>query len=227
MTSEACSIEPPELSTALASMRGEVLASRALALTSMGRVADGRELATRASEGTSGIEAKGLALATRAVAALKARDPNAIPMCVALLRESFEMGAVDPAVTAYRANRELLGALVAAADAREQVVFLLRRAGDVDLLGEIGITTDDLIDPTVSLSVREREVHDLMCQGLSNRAIAKQLFISESTVKVHVHHVFDKLGIRSRTAVAINAAMRGQPTPADSNSNSAARSDSD
>ena len=57
-----------------------------------------------------------------------------------------------------------------------------------------------------TLSRREREVYELVCEGLSNGEIARRLFISEGTVKVHVHHVFDKLGIRSRTALAMNAA---------------------
>jgi DNA-binding NarL/FixJ family response regulator len=66
----------------------------------------------------------------------------------------------------------------------------------------------EALDPVSTLSEREREVYGLLCEGLSNAEIAKRLFISPSTVKVHVHHVFDKLGIRSRTAVAINAANR-------------------
>ena len=41
--------------------------------------------------------------------------------------------------------------------------------------------------------------------GLSNREIAAKLFISEATVKVHLHHVYDKTGVRSRTALAMNA----------------------
>ena len=53
--------------------------------------------------------------------------------------------------------------------------------------------------------MREREVYDLVCAGLSNREIGKRLFISEGTVKVHVHNMFDKVGVRSRTALAMNA----------------------
>ena len=59
--------------------------------------------------------------------------------------------------------------------------------------------------PLETLSRREREVYELVCEGLSNGDIAKRLFITEGTVKVHVHHVFDKVGIRSRTALALNA----------------------
>ncbi len=60
-------------------------------------------------------------------------------------------------------------------------------------------------DPIEALSPREREVYELICDGFSNSEIATRLYITEGTVKVHVQHVFDKLGVRSRTAVAINA----------------------
>jgi DNA-binding NarL/FixJ family response regulator len=74
-----------------------------------------------------------------------------------------------------------------------------------------------LVDPVISLSPREREVYDLLCEGLSNAEIGRQLFITPGTVKVHVHHVFDKLGIRSRTALALNSARERYAAPADTN----------
>jgi len=54
-----------------------------------------------------------------------------------------------------------------------------------------------------TLSPREREVHELVAQGRSNREIAKTLFISESTVKVHVRHILEKLGVHTRTEAAL------------------------
>jgi DNA-binding NarL/FixJ family response regulator len=52
------------------------------------------------------------------------------------------------------------------------------------------------------LSPREREVLELMAQGLKNREIAEQLFLSEATVKTHVRHLLDKLRLRNRAEAA-------------------------
>ena len=48
------------------------------------------------------------------------------------------------------------------------------------------------------LTQREAEVARLACNNLSNREIAEQLYISETTVKKHMSHIFEKLGIASR-----------------------------
>jgi DNA-binding NarL/FixJ family response regulator len=58
------------------------------------------------------------------------------------------------------------------------------------------------------LSPRESEVLALLAEGLSNREIGKRLFISEVTVKVHIRHIFEKLGVRTRTQAAIWQARR-------------------
>jgi DNA-binding NarL/FixJ family response regulator len=50
-------------------------------------------------------------------------------------------------------------------------------------------------DTLAELSGREREVLALVAEGLSNRAIAQQLFIAERTVEVHTGHLFLKLGL--------------------------------
>ena len=60
-----------------------------------------------------------------------------------------------------------------------------------------------------SLSAREREVLVLVARGNSNRAIAEQLFVSEATVKTHLGHVYDKLGVADRAAAVATAYERG------------------
>ena len=53
------------------------------------------------------------------------------------------------------------------------------------------------------LTPREREIALLVRTGLSNKQIARQLTVSEGTIKVHLHHVYDKLAIRNRTMLAM------------------------
>jgi DNA-binding NarL/FixJ family response regulator len=54
-------------------------------------------------------------------------------------------------------------------------------------------------EPGSQLTAREAQVADLAREGLSNTEIGAQLFISERTVEYHLHKVFNKLGINSRT----------------------------
>jgi DNA-binding NarL/FixJ family response regulator len=111
-------------------------------------------------------------------------------------------------VTSYRASPDLLAALLRDAETAETAGYIVGRASDHDLAAAIGIDPATALDPVSTLSAREREVYDLLCEGFQNREIAKQLFISVETVKVHARHVYDKVGIRSRTALALQAASR-------------------
>ena len=59
------------------------------------------------------------------------------------------------------------------------------------------------------LSEREIEILQLVAQGMNNKDIARTLLISESTVKVHMLHIFHKLGVADRTAAVTTALKRG------------------
>jgi LuxR family maltose regulon positive regulatory protein len=60
----------------------------------------------------------------------------------------------------------------------------------------VQIHQEALVDP---LSARELEVLHLIAEGLSNLAIARKLFLSTGTVKVHIKHIYSKLDVNSRT----------------------------
>jgi DNA-binding NarL/FixJ family response regulator len=66
--------------------------------------------------------------------------------------------------------------------------------------------------PSSSLTKRERQVLTRLADGLSNRRIAQELFISEKTVGVHISHILAKLGVTNRTEPAA-AARRIDTTP--------------
>ncbi|HNQ07360.1 MAG TPA: response regulator transcription factor [Tetrasphaera sp.] len=60
-----------------------------------------------------------------------------------------------------------------------------------------------------ALSERELDVLQLIALGLTNREVARRLFVSEATVKTHLAHVYDKLGAPSRTAAVAVAREHG------------------
>lgn len=66
---------------------------------------------------------------------------------------------------------------------------------------------------STDLSPRELEVLRLMADGKSNKEIGVLLCIGEGTVKVHVNHILDKLGVSSRTAASVAALERGLIRP--------------
>jgi two-component system, NarL family, nitrate/nitrite response regulator NarL len=59
------------------------------------------------------------------------------------------------------------------------------------------------------LSTREREIVSLVAQGYKNKEMAEKMFISEQTVKNHLHNIFDKLGVSDRLELALYAIHRG------------------
>lgn len=59
------------------------------------------------------------------------------------------------------------------------------------------------------LSPREHDVIELVVEGLSNRQIADRLGLTEATVKTHITHIFEKLGVEDRTQAALAAVKRG------------------
>jgi len=65
-----------------------------------------------------------------------------------------------------------------------------------------------------ALTERRRQVAMLACRGFSNRQIAEKLGVSEGTVKIHLHAIYEKLNIHSRTQLH-NVLKRGKFEGAD------------
>ena len=97
---------------------------------------------------------------------------------------------------------EVCNAIVAAA--RGETVLSQSIEGDV--LQQIRIRAEDT---STSLTDREQQVLRLVAAGHSGPDIAEQLFIEASTVKTHLQHVYEKLGVSERAAAVAEAMRRG------------------
>ena len=136
-----------------------------------------------------------------------------------------EMCAVHPTLkilvlTTYDTDADILRAVEAGATG-----YLLKETPREELFGAIRATAlgRSVLSPTVasrlvgrardpgekSLSAREIEVLMLVAKGTSNKLIARELEIGETTVKTHLLHIFSKLGVDDRTAAVTTAVERG------------------
>jgi len=132
-------------------------------------------------------------------------------------------------LTTFELDDYVFGALRAGASG-----FLLKRTRPEDLIAAVHTIADgeSLLSPSVTrrvidrlaqqpvpdlldqrqlagLTSREREVLGLIARGLSNREIATTLVVEESTVRTHVKHILQKLGLRDRIQVVIYAYETG------------------
>jgi DNA-binding NarL/FixJ family response regulator len=97
-----------------------------------------------------------------------------------------------------RASRTLLETAAADSHLRPTLEWLVRRSEDTNLARQAGMRSRSRRAPGEVLSGRELEVLALVARGFRNRDIATALFVAESTVKVHVRHILEKLGVRTR-----------------------------
>ncbi|MEO3925091.1 response regulator transcription factor [Micromonosporaceae bacterium B7E4] len=148
---------------------------------------------------------------TDGVTAIRELASRGVPARILVLTtydtDSDVLPAIEAGATGYLlkdAPREELFRAVEAA-ARGQAV--LSPAVATRLMGQIRQPA------TEPLSQRELEVLELIAQGSTNREAARQLFISEATVKTHLLHVYAKLGVNDRAAAVATAFSRGYLTP--------------
>lgn len=120
-----------------------------------------------------------------------------------LAREAIQL-SVNGIVIKATAPRDLLTCL--------ESVVQGRRWLDQDVMQRVmdqAMSPGGPRDPFEVLSGRERAVASLARRGLRNKEIADELGLTEGTVKVHLHKVFDKLNIRGRTELILLAQDRG------------------
>ena len=138
------------------------------------------------------------------------------------LREAVELADGDDVPVTFRliTRLELARLLVDAGDRSEATAVLAHAMNEAERLGHVPLTrtigafaaaaglaaapasaqSGEESDP---LTARERQVLDLIAEGLSNRQIGERLFISVKTVSVHVSAVLRKLGVSTRTEAAV------------------------
>lgn len=181
------------------------------------------------------LEAAGLEIAgeaesaERAIALVRESPPDVVLADVRLPRKSgidlaAELHQSDPGVRVVILSSYANPGYVKAALAAGAAGYLLKTASDEELVSAVrsaalGAT---VLDQAVSaellaggaapgsvLTNREREVVELLAQGMANKAIAAQLHVSKRTVDAHLGHLFTKLGVASRAELVAWAARHG------------------
>jgi LuxR family transcriptional regulator, maltose regulon positive regulatory protein len=185
------------------SSRGERLASRGLYLAALGDLSGARAAIEEArvtsrflgTQALSDLAVVIVNLQEQPGGRLARREHEAIT-------EIFQLGRLDALVLACRAFPRLAKCATADETLVAEFTSLLARSHDVDLGRAAGLQMPRELRRSEGLSKREHEVYELLAQGRSNREIAKTLFISESTTKVHVRHILEKLKVHTRAQAA-------------------------
>jgi LuxR family maltose regulon positive regulatory protein len=188
------------------SLRGEYFGYRALSLACLGdhqaaqRAAEAAESASR-----WGIEARVLAAAARAITSIDTDTEESSRVIDKLVDLVEQTGNADSFISLCLAHPNFLESALKSSS-KFRIANILARTGNTALTKliapDMGAATPEGLR---SLTARELEVHRLLAAGLTNRQIAEALFVSEKTVKVHVRHIYDKLGVRSRMHVALQS----------------------
>ncbi len=187
-------------------MHGEYLATRALGLALLGQEDPALLTADRAQALSLASEVLVLAEGVRAIIAAEHGDAET---AARLIEEAQNRNTWDPVVCCVRASPTLASCLAGQDHLRPSLERLYRLSSDRALARKAGFRSPTIGDPTQLMTPREAEVLELMAQGFRNREIAAAFVISEATVKIHVRHVLEKLGVKTRTqAVARYQDMR-------------------
>jgi LuxR family maltose regulon positive regulatory protein len=173
---------------------GEYVATRALALACLDHLDEAIETAAEATAISNVVEVRGLAATACSVANVSSNPSGDVK----LVEVALSLGVWDPVVCGVRSSPKLADELASREETRPFMEALYRRSNDLALARRAGFRTRATKQPAQILSPRELEVLGLIARGLRNREISEALFIAQSTTKVHVRHILEKLGVRTR-----------------------------
>lgn len=135
---------------------------------------------------------------------------------IAVLRKKWPdcpivmLSSSDDHMVAVRAKEAGATAFISKGDRTEAIVGTVRDA--IFTTGRSARPRRGTRTDASMFTVRQRQVLDLICQGRSNKAIARQLFISENTVRGHVQAILTLLDVDSRLEAAFEARRRSLTT---------------
>jgi len=199
-------IQVPAYLPVVQSWRAEHVATEALVLACLGLSERAAKAASLADTMTRCVEVKMLAAAARAVTGARSGTTDEP---TSLISHAERLAIWDPVLCAVRSSPELAEVLAATDATRPALKQLYEQTGEHALARRAGLKTRTTRPVSELLSPRELEVLGLVARGLRNREIAAALYIAESTAKVHMRHVREKLNVRTRAeAVAAYARLR-------------------
>jgi LuxR family maltose regulon positive regulatory protein len=195
---DVLSLDP--LERAARTSRGESIGWRALFTATAGDAPRAKALAEESRRVSRDLGTRAISHSAQAIIALREQQHDAT---VGHLRKVVATGMWDPVVIAVRAMPPLGAFIAKRVEWRSWLQELLGSSRDVSLAASLGLRIPRAAKQrATALSPRETEVHELLAQGLKNEEIANLLYISLSTTKVHVKHIYEKLGVRSRLEAA-------------------------
>ncbi|HEY5221590.1 MAG TPA: response regulator transcription factor [Microbacteriaceae bacterium] len=188
------------------------LLASASGITVVGEASDGVEAVERARELLPDLVLMDLRMPRLGGADATAQITAALPGTRVLILTTYEtddliLGAIEAGASGYLLKaapaeeilagvRSIVGGQTVLAPAIAAKLVQRVRAADAAAAGADDATA---ANARPRLSARELEVLRLVADGLSNPAIARELFIGEATVKTHLLHVFEKLDVSDRT----------------------------
>jgi DNA-binding NarL/FixJ family response regulator len=148
----------------------------------------------------------------QATKVIRESHPDAKIVILTMLdQEGYVYEAIKAGATGYMLKSTSSDDLVNAIQTVNEGKALLHPDATAQLLKEfVSLAQNKAKD--YGLSNREMEVLQLLSEGKTNKEIAKDLWISEQTVKTHVAHIFDKLGTSDRTETVARALRSGLVT---------------